>query len=332
MNVFISWSGDRSKILAKELSQLLPELVPTLNVWMSEQDIDAGSRWGEELNRKLETSNFGVLCLTQENLSAPWLLFEAGSLAKSVSQSKVVPYRLGLKPTDIPFPLAQFQGVDADEVGTKKLVQSLNSALESPIKGPQLDSMFKRWWPDLKSRIEVIPASVSQNDPAPAAREIELERQTVRKFYTRIAGAWWERIPVAGIGFFQIELDELHNSVQLEGRFFDAEGSLNAYWNSAVARVVKDEKKIVYLRRCWHPARPNEAWFHGFGEMGFEGSPESFNRGQGKFCGVDQGHPEKTVVNPVELRRVDDANKISTMTAGIERDIQSLVLKTLHEW
>jgi len=66
--------------------------------------------------------------------------------------------------------------------------------------------------------------------------------------------------------------------------------------------------------------------------MGFEGSPESFNRGQGKFCGVDQGHPEKTVVNPVELRRVDDANKISTMTAGIERDIQSLVLKTLHEW
>ena len=133
-------------------------------------------------------------------------------------------------------------------------------------------------------------------------------------------------------------MDELHNSVQLEGRFFDTEGSLNAHWNSAVARVVKGDKKILYLRRCWQPARPEDSWFHGFGEMGFEGSAESFDRGQGKFCDVDQVDLEKTVVHqktvvhPVELRRVHDANEISTMKTGAERHRRSLVLKTLREW
>src|SRR5438876_7271285 len=95
MNVFISWSGDRSKKLASALSELLPKALSNLNVWMSD-DIEAGTPWGEELNRKLETSNFGVLCLTPENSNAPWLLFEAGALAKAVSGSRVVPYRLGL--------------------------------------------------------------------------------------------------------------------------------------------------------------------------------------------------------------------------------------------
>ena len=187
MNVFISWSGDRSKELAKALSELLPDVIQSLKVWMSEQDIMPGSRWAEALNQKLETCNFGVLCLTPENLNAPWLLFEAGSLAKSVSGSKVVPYYLGLKPADIPFPLAQFQCAGAEENGTRRLVHSLNLALESPIDETRLRRGFEGWWPSLKSRIEVILASAIPNDPAPAVREIELERQRHEINATKIA-------------------------------------------------------------------------------------------------------------------------------------------------
>src|SRR5262245_4246481 len=156
MNVFLSWSGDRSKRLASVLSDFLQDAIQNVTVWMSDQNIGAGSRWSDELNKKLEDSDFGVLCLTPENLSAPWLLFEAGSLAKSVSGSKVVPYCLGVALTDVPVPLAQFQSVNADKAGTKKLLQSLNSALDSPIDQPRLERIFGKWWPGLKTKIEAI--------------------------------------------------------------------------------------------------------------------------------------------------------------------------------
>lgn len=157
MNVFISWSGERSRLLASALAELLPDVIQDLTAWMSEHDISAGSRWSHELNQQLEDSNCGIICLTPENLSAPWLLFESGSLSKSVSDSKVIPYRLELTSTDIPFPLAQFQGVDADEAGTLRLLESLNSARESPMDADRLNRVFQRWWPDLRCRIESIP-------------------------------------------------------------------------------------------------------------------------------------------------------------------------------
>src|SRR5947209_4334253 len=94
--VFISWSGDRSKALAEVLKNWIPELIQPIEIWSSEHDIDAGARWVQELNAHLEGCQNGVICLTPENLAAPWLLFEAGCLGKSVSRSRVIPYRLGL--------------------------------------------------------------------------------------------------------------------------------------------------------------------------------------------------------------------------------------------
>ena len=45
--------------------------------------------------------------LTQENLDAPWLLFEAGSIPKNIHQSRVVPY-VGVKPAELEPPLGPF--------------------------------------------------------------------------------------------------------------------------------------------------------------------------------------------------------------------------------
>lgn len=149
-------------MVAKALAELLPDVVQDLKAWMSAHDIGAGARWGHELHQQLESSNFGILCLTPENITAPWLLYEAGSLAKSVSDSRVVPFRLRLSATDVPFPLAQFQGVDADEVGTKRLVESLNGGLKQPMEQDRLARVFQRWWPDLRARIDQIPAELER--------------------------------------------------------------------------------------------------------------------------------------------------------------------------
>jgi hypothetical protein len=69
--------------------------------------------------------------------------------------------------------------------------------------------------------------------------------------------------------------------------------------------------------------------------MEFEGSAEAretITRGQGKYWDVDEAHPERTVIKPVELRRIVDKTEVSTMTEGKEKDLRSLVMETLRQW
>lgn len=158
MDIFISWSGDRSRFVASALKTWIADVFLDVRPWMSAHDIEAGARWGAELEAKLEASNFGILCLTPENLDAAWLLYEAGSLAKAVGKTRVVPYRVDVKVTDVAGPLAQFQGVAADEPGSLKLLQSVNDLREEPLENERLRRLFAKWWPDLQAQLAAVPA------------------------------------------------------------------------------------------------------------------------------------------------------------------------------
>jgi hypothetical protein len=68
----------------------------------------------------LEESKIGILFLTNENLQAPWLMFEAGALSKRIGDSKVCPILFGLKATDVTDPLAQFQLARIEENSNKE--------------------------------------------------------------------------------------------------------------------------------------------------------------------------------------------------------------------
>ena len=78
-NVFIRWSGPRSKSAAEALKDWLPTILQTARPWMSATDIEKGTRWREEFAAALDTMKAGIICLTPENLAAEWLLFEAGA-------------------------------------------------------------------------------------------------------------------------------------------------------------------------------------------------------------------------------------------------------------
>jgi hypothetical protein len=67
-----------------------------------------------------ETSNSGVICVTPENLNSPWVLFEAGALAKAMQGAKVIPLLFDLEFSDISGPLAQFQAKNATETGWRR--------------------------------------------------------------------------------------------------------------------------------------------------------------------------------------------------------------------
>jgi hypothetical protein len=91
MKIIFSWSGSRSKEMASALYNWLPSIIQSIDPWMSDSDIDIGSRWGQNLDKELESANFGILCLTPESLNSTWIHYEAGALSKFIDKSRVCP-------------------------------------------------------------------------------------------------------------------------------------------------------------------------------------------------------------------------------------------------
>lgn len=163
MKIFISWSGPRSQAMAEALKEWLPNVIQAVDPWVSSSDIDAGMRWTPALAEELQQTQLGILCLTAENLNAPWLLFEAGALSKIIDKSRVCPYLLGLEPTDVVGPLAQFQAVAAEKDGTKKLLQTINHVQrENALPEDRLNTIFNAFWPSLNQILKDISNSPHQ--------------------------------------------------------------------------------------------------------------------------------------------------------------------------
>src|SRR6266478_2391290 len=145
MKIFISWSGDRSKAVAQALRQWLPDVIQSVQPWMSAEDIDAGARWGNEVTSELLETRFGIICLTKDNQTAPWILFEAGALSKTVQNTYVIPCLIDLEPSDIlRGPLTQFQANRANKTETLDLVRTVNRALDNVLTDEQLQRGFER--------------------------------------------------------------------------------------------------------------------------------------------------------------------------------------------
>ena len=132
MKIFISWSGTLSHAVARALNSWLPQVINAAKPWISSEDIDKGTRWFSEIGSTLAESNFGIVCLTKSNLSAPWILFEAGALSKSLDQARVSPLLIDLNNADIQGhgPLTQFNTTSLTQDDIKKLVTTINSYVQ----------------------------------------------------------------------------------------------------------------------------------------------------------------------------------------------------------
>lgn len=150
MKVFVSWSGDASRIAADALNTWLPTVFQGLEVFFSAKDIDKGARWFSELDKRLNESSFAILCLTPENVRKPWILYEAGAVSKSFEKSRVVPLLLGMKLSDLPSPLDQFNAAVPSKQDIRALVGSINKARDRQLADTLLDTYVDRFWMDIE--------------------------------------------------------------------------------------------------------------------------------------------------------------------------------------
>lgn len=151
VRVFISWSGERSRALAGILHKWLPATLQAVQPYFTPDDIAKGARWFPEIAKELDASRIGLLCLTADNLTAPWMMFEAGALAKSLEKSRVCPLLFGVEPSDLSGPLAQFQAARFDRAEFHRVLKMINAELGAEALPTEvLDMVFGKWWPDLE--------------------------------------------------------------------------------------------------------------------------------------------------------------------------------------
>jgi hypothetical protein len=53
--------------------------IQAVKPYMNQRDNEAGVRWEDVVSSELKETDFGILCLTPDNLQSTWLNFEAGA-------------------------------------------------------------------------------------------------------------------------------------------------------------------------------------------------------------------------------------------------------------
>jgi TIR domain len=190
VQVFISWSGNRSKAVAELLSDWIQCVLQAIRPWISSKDIDRGSLWFSEITDQLKDTKIGLVCLTKDNLDKPWILFEAGALAKGLSSSRVCTFLIDLESTEVRNPLAQFNHTMPTKEGLYELILTLNSSLgEHSLKEKVLEQVFNTYWPQFeigfKNALEEHPA---QRESMPRSEDSILSEvlRTVRSLDRRV--------------------------------------------------------------------------------------------------------------------------------------------------
>lgn len=202
MKVFISWSGNTSKELAKILRAWIPSVVQAAKPYCSEDDIAKGTRWAKEISKELEDSAVGIICLTIDNLEAPWIMFEAGALSKNLEHSRVCPILFGVNPINIKGPLEQFQASKFNKQEIKKVVEMINKELgKLGLHTDVLDNVFEKWWPELEDRVNKVLSKKPKEAGTVSRTERELLEDVLErvKFLTSRASGISGRRTIIGI-------------------------------------------------------------------------------------------------------------------------------------
>lgn len=171
MKVFISWSGDRSRMVAEALRDWLPDVINAVEPFIS-TDIEKGSVGLAVIAASLDNSAFGIVCLTPENQHRPWINYEGGALSKTVGDDvgRVATLLVGIgSVADLTGPLAQFQATRLEREDVKSLVYSIELHTDKPRPRAKVDSVVDLLWPTLeRNLVAAINLTAQENPPKPA--------------------------------------------------------------------------------------------------------------------------------------------------------------------
>jgi hypothetical protein len=153
--IFISWSGSISHKVAVALRDWLPLVLSHVKPFVSSEDIRKGNQWRSKITAELNETKFGIACLTTDNFAAPWLLFEAGALSRSLEETSVCTLLIPpLKSEMVKGPLSAFQHTLFTKEDVSRLVATMNAAeKDASIDPKMMERVFNKWWGDLEESV-----------------------------------------------------------------------------------------------------------------------------------------------------------------------------------
>lgn len=207
-NLFISWSGELSKHIADELKLFFEETLQHIIPFFS-PDIQKGTLWLESINSAIDNSSAGILCLTKENHTKPWVLFESGALSRV---GVVCPIVFGMKKEDLKSPLNIFQASEFTAKEFKKLFEDVSHSSGANLNQKIIDRIFenKGRFDNLKKRIDLILETYI-TDTISSDETLTLLKDMNSKLDTIVEGRSNNEIDLQ---YFDLLIDNFQNLIQ----------------------------------------------------------------------------------------------------------------------
>ncbi len=270
MEIFVSWSGKRAEQLAGILRDWLPKVIQSLRPWISASDIEKGARWLNDVSEKLNNTNFGILCLTPENLNEPWILFEAGALSKALGSSSVCPVLYDFRPSELKGPLSQFQATVIDKDDMLKLLQTINREIgEARLSENQLTEAFNLWWPKFEDEIAVIEPTKTELKERRSERDLTeeilkivrgLERQLLPKSQSISLSSLTSRV-LASLDPMEEKILRMHFGIEQNERLSTTEIAENlGVSEEQIRKTIENSlRELRISRRTKFPSEEKDA-------------------------------------------------------------------------
>jgi hypothetical protein len=189
VKVFISWSGERAKLLANAMHGWLPEILQSAQPFFSDLDINPGSFSHEKLRQRFADADFCIVCVTPETVNQPWINYEAGAIAEKLG-GRTTPWLFDMAPEHMKAtPLSRLQARKADKSDTLSLIEEINRCSPKPVDEKVVAKTFARFWPDLADRLKAIPPT-----DAPPKKVTTDELLSELAFYVRDMDQRFERL------------------------------------------------------------------------------------------------------------------------------------------
>lgn len=155
--IFISWSGDNSKEIAVSLKNILQNSVfkdTGLECFVSDIDISSGDDWWSKIKAELKKCKLGIVCITKENIRAPWIYFESGAMV--ARDLKLIPLLINCDIKSLNnTPISSKHMVDFYNLEKfKNMIKTINAELQLlTIANSNLDVIAKKGYDQLCSEL-----------------------------------------------------------------------------------------------------------------------------------------------------------------------------------
>lgn len=253
--IFISWSGKRTQEFALCLKNVIEETIfpqTGLECFVSNVDIASGTDWWTKISGELKECNLGILCVTNENIDAPWIYYEAGGMAARDVPS--IPLLINCKVNSlVDSPLKGKQCINFENRKEFiKMINDINTRFNKLLPDSIVVHMAEIGYDELNTKLESAIENL-KNISAFNVRNIYPENVTLIKRNTVYLS-----VPMASVS--EEKYDLIHKNIQGLKRILQYIGFTNIYSSAfgiqnkndfdGKTKAMKDNFKILKEVDC----------------------------------------------------------------------------------